>query len=127
MENVLFLHQRHIESASLEARPHEELGCDYDKHEDYHELGEPLYADSGLVNIDDLINRLKEMRSHGATHVACDWDCDHQELDLYGVEYRLAMPEEIKAFHDKNKAKEEEKKQREIQLLEHKLKRLKGE
>ncbi len=127
MEDVLFLHQKNIKKTSLEARPHEELGYDWDKHENYEELGEQLYADAGLVNIEELINKLTEMRSHGATHVACDWHTDHQELDLYSVEYRLATPEEIQAFHDKNKAKEEEKKQREIKALEDKLKTLKGE
>jgi hypothetical protein len=127
MENVLFLHQKNIQKISLDSRPSEELGFDYDTHEDYTELGETLFSDAGLVNIENLINKLTEMRSHGATHVACDWHCDHQELDLYGVEYRLATQDDIDAYHNKNKKQVEDKKQREIQLLEDKLKRLKGE
>jgi len=103
MENVLFLHQKNIQEISLDSRPFEELGFDYDTHEDYTELGETLFSDAGLVNIENLINKLTEMRSHGATHVACDWHCDHQELDLYGVEYRLATQDEIDAYHNKNK------------------------
>lgn len=127
MENLLFLHQKNIQEISLDSRPFEELGFDYDTHEDYTELGETLFSDAGLVNIENLINKLTEMRSHGATHVACDWHCDHQELDLYGVEYRLATQDEIDAYHNKNKKQVEDKKQREIQLLEDKLKTLKGE
>lgn len=126
MENI-YIHQKNIQEISIESRPHEELGYDYEIHDDYFELGEKLNSDAGLVKIEELINKLTEMRSHGATHVACDWHCDHQELDLYGVEYRLATQEEIDAFHNKNKKQAEDKKQREIQLLEDKLKTLKGE
>lgn len=127
MEDVLYIHQRNIQEISLDCRPHEELGFDYDTHEDYVELGEDLQTDAGLVKIETLIEKLTEMRSHGATHVACDFHCDHVELDLYGVEYRLATQDEIDAYHNKNKAKEEARKQREIELLEAKLKTLKGE
>lgn len=127
MEDVLYIHQRNIQEISLDCRPHEELGFDYDTYGNFIELGEGLLSDAGLVKIEDLIEKLTEMRSHGATHVACDWHCDHQELDLYGVEYRLATQEEIDAFHNKNKKQAEDKKQREIQLLEDKLKTLKGE
>ena len=127
MENVIYLHQKNIREISLESRPHEELGYNYDEHDDYRELGDGTLSDAGLVNIETLINSLTEMRSHGATHVACDWHGDHGELDLYGVEYRLATQEEIDAHHNKNKAKEEASKQREIDALEKRLKALKDE
>jgi hypothetical protein len=127
MEDVLYIHQKNIQENSLECRPYEELGFDYEIHGNFEELGEYPRTDAGLVNIDKLINKLIEMKSNGATHVACDFHCDHVELDLYGVEYRLATPQEIEAFHNANKAKEERKKQLEIEQLEAKLKRLKGE
>jgi hypothetical protein len=127
MENVLYFHQKNIQKISLDCRIYEELGYNYDIHEDYIELGKRLESDAGLVNIETLINKLIEMNSNGATHVACDFHCDHEELDLYAVEYRLATPEEIEAHNNKNKVKEEAKKQREIELLEEKLKALKGE
>ena len=127
MENVIYLHQKNIREISLESRPHEELGYNYDEHDDYRELGDGTLSDAGLINIETLINNLTEMRSHGATHVACDWHCDHGELDLYGVEYRLATQEEIDAHHNWNKAKEETSKQREIDALEKRLKALKDE
>ena len=127
MEDVLYINQRNIQEISLDCRPYEELGYHYDTHEDFIVLGERLDTDAGLVNIEQLINNLTEMRSNGATHVACDFHCDHVELDLYSVEYRLATPEEIKAYTTKIEIKEEAKKQREIELLEAKLKTLKGE
>jgi hypothetical protein len=127
MENIIFIHQNNIKQTSLDCRPHEELGYDYETHDDYIEIGDVLQTDGGLVNIETLINKLTEMRSHGATHVACDFHCDHVELDLYGVEYRLAKPEEIQAFHDRKNQSEEKRKQREIEALEIKLNTLKGE
>ena len=127
MENVIFLYQKNILEISMESRPHEDFGYDYDKHDDYIELGDGALTDVGLVDIETLINNLTQMRSHGATHVGCDWHCDHGELDLYGVEYRLAKQDEIEAYHNAKKLKEDAKKQREIETLEAKLKTLKNE
>lgn len=123
----MYFHQKNIQKTSLNCRTHEELGFKYDIHEDFIEFGETINSDAGLVNIDELIDTLNGMRSHGATHVACDFHCDHVELDLCGVEYRLATQSEIDAYENKIKTKEETKKQREIELLEEKLKSLKGE
>ena len=125
--NVLYLHQRNIQEISMNCRSYEELGFDYEIYDNFEELGEAPQTDAGLVNIDELINKLTGMKSNGATHVACDFHCDHVELDLYGVEYRLATPQEIESFHNENKSKEERKKQLEIEQLEAKLKRLKNE
>jgi hypothetical protein len=127
MERVIYLHQKNIKQVSLECRPQEEFGFDYETYDDYTELGDQLKTDVGLVNIVELIDKLKEMQLLGSTHVACDFHCHHVELDLYGVEYRLADDVEIEAYHSLNKARSEEIKQYEIKMLEDKLKKLKGE
>jgi hypothetical protein len=43
-------------------------------------IGDVNYSDAGLVNIDDLIESLIELREKGSNYVACDWHCDHQNL-----------------------------------------------
>lgn len=126
MSKNIFFHKRNIQEISLESRPEEELGFDYDSHDEYVNLGDGFLTDVGLVNIDLLIENLTEMKSNGVTHVSCDWHSDHQELDLYGVQYRLANQEEIDAYKEALTVKENARKQREIEKLEAKLKQLKG-
>jgi hypothetical protein len=127
MEDILFIKQEVIQEISLESRPYEDMGFDYENYGNFEELGETHDGEAGLVSIDVLINSLQELKSNGANYVSCDWHCDHVELDLYGVQYRLATPEEIESFKQAQKLKKEDEKKREIERLEQKLKRLKDE
>lgn len=109
----------------LPSHPEEDNGFDYEKHEDWLVLPNKVYLDAGLVKIDDLIQKLVELNSKGANYVSCDWNCDHQELEIIGVEFRPATEVEI-LEHEKGLAEKDKKQaQDEILRLEKRLKELK--
>ena len=118
---------KNIGQVDIRANAEEDLGLDWDVHSDTTTLGEAVYADAGLVKIEELIATLIDLNSKGANYVACDWNCDHQELEVLGVEYRLATGDEVKPVLEKRRELAEKKKAREIELLEEKLKKLKDE
>ena len=78
------------------------------------------------ILIDKLINILQDFKSKGANYVACDWHCDHQELDLYGFEFRKATEEEIAEKELEFAKREANRKADEIRQLEAKLEKLKS-
>lgn len=127
MSKELFFMLRNIGYVDIRANAEEDLGLDWDVHSDTTTLGEAIYADAGLVKIEELITTLIDLNSKGANYVACDWNCDHQELEVRGVEFRLATDEEVTHVLEKRRARAEQKKAREIELLEEKLKKLKDE
>lgn len=121
MEDTLYIHQENIQRISLESRPYEDVGFDYETYGNFKELGEYHKGGAGLVSIDRLIESLQEMKSNGCNYVSCDWHYDHDELDLYGVKYRLATDEEINLHHKKLKQEEIKQREKEIEKLEAKL------
>ena len=123
MEKIIYLYSKNIGHLFLELRPEEDFGFNYEIHEDYQEIGETYY---GLVSIDKLIGSLQELTSKGANYVSCRWHSDHQELDLYGVEYRLATDEEITVHCDNLKKQKRHDILNEIAQLESKIKSLKN-
>ena len=127
MNKEIFFNLKHIGHKDIAARSEEDLGLDWDIHSDTKTLGDILYSDAGLVKIEDLISALVELNSKGANYVACDWHCDHQELEVYGVEFRLATPEEVAEYIDKRDQHKKESDDAKIKRLEEQLKTLKGE
>ena len=125
--NKVYFTSQFIEEKSLESRPYEDNGFDYENHDDYEEIGDPNYTDSGLVKLDELIEVLKELKDKGANYVACDWHCDHVELEVHGFNYRKSTNEEVKEVEDANKTKKDLLKQRQIREMEEKLAKLKSE
>jgi hypothetical protein len=125
--SVIYFTQKLIDKQYLLDTANEDNGLDYEVHDNYEELGEPLHSDAGLVSIEKLINILVDMNSKGANYVSCDWHCDHQELEVHGVSYRASTKEEIQVELAKHGKKLEASKQREIEALEQRLKSLKGE
>jgi len=123
----LYFTNKFIEKKYLASYPHEDNGFDWDVNEDYEEIGDNNQSDAGLVKIDELITILQELKENGANYVACDWHCDHQELDVYGFNYRKSTDEEVQAIEDAAKAKKELLKQRQIKEMEEKLAKLKAE
>jgi hypothetical protein len=122
----LYFTNKFIEKKYLASYPHEDNGFDWDVNEDYEEIGDNNQSDAGLVKIDELITILQELKENGANYVACDWHCDHQELDVYGFNYRKSTDEEVQAIEDAAKAKKELLKQRQIKEMEEKLAKLKA-
>ena len=127
MENYFYITSKFIEKKSLEARPEDDLGYEWDVHENFEIIGDEPYhkSEAGLVKIDILIQELVEMKAKGANYVGCDWHCDHQELDLYGFNLTTSKSDEIQAKIDVLKEKELKTKQAAIATLEEKLKKLK--
>jgi hypothetical protein len=126
-DKIIIFHRDLVGENSLASRLDEELGLDWDIHSDSVVLGNEIYSEAGLVNIEELIGILTEMQGNGATHVACDWHCDHQELDVHGVAFTLATADERKEYFNRVKRAAEDKKQAQINSLENQLKSLKGE
>jgi hypothetical protein len=127
MEKEIFFNLKNIGQKDIAARPEEDLGLDWIIHSDTKTFGEQLYSDAGLVKIEDLISTLVDLNSKGANYVACDWHCDHQALEVYGVEFRLATPEESAEYINQRNKSEADRKESEIKRLEEKIKKLKGE
>ncbi len=125
--NINSFINKFIEKKYLTSNPQEDNGFDYESDDDYREIGDVNQSDSGLVKIDDLITILQELKDKGSNYVACDWHCDHQELDVYGFNYRKSTYEEVKVVEDEAKAKKELLKQRQIKEMEDKLAKLKSE
>jgi hypothetical protein len=127
MNKEIFFNLKNIGHKSIAARSEEDLGLDWDHHSDTKTFGDTLYSDAGLVKIEDLISTLVELNSKGANYVACDWHEDHQELEVYGVEFRLSTPAEVAEYITKRDQDKKESDEAKIKRLEDQLKQLKGE
>jgi hypothetical protein len=127
MSKEIFFNLKKIGRNDIVARSEEDLGLDWDIHSDAKTFGDALYLEAGLVKIEELISTLVELNSKGANYVACDWHCDHQELEVYGVEFRLATPEEVAKYIAKRDQDKKESDEAKIKRLEEQLKTLKGE
>jgi hypothetical protein len=90
-------------------------------------LPNSLWFDSEPVAIKDVIETLIEMNSKGANYVCIDWHCDHRELEIVGLEFRLATPEEAEEYRKIMDEKEKNRKESEILRLEERLQKLKEE
>lgn len=125
--NITYFTNKFIEEKCLISNPQEDNGFDYEIDDDYRETGDVNQSDAGLVKIDELITILQELKDKGANYVACDWHCDHQELEVQGFNYRKSTDEEVQVVEDAAKAKKELLKQRQIKEMEDKLAKLKAE
>lgn len=104
----------------------EAFGFDYDYYNDIIDINKNKSSlDSEPILIDRLINILKELKNNGANYVQLEENCDHQGYDIEGFQIRLATPEEIENYHNKDKILEEEEKKKKIKKLEEELKKLK--
>ena len=90
-----------ISTAEILSQPEEDLGKNWENDKSII-LPHPLYFDSEPVAIKDVIETLVEMNSKGANYVCIDWHCDHRELEIVGLEFRHATPEEIGNMRNRN-------------------------
>lgn len=127
MKVISYFTNKFIGKKYLISNPQEDNGFDYDIDDDYREIGDVNQSDAGLVKIDELITILQELKENGANYVACDWHCDHQELEVHGFNYEKSTEEEIQSIEDAAKLKKELLKQRQIKEMEEKLAKLKAE
>ena len=104
----------------------EAFGFDYDYYDDIIDINKNKSSlDSEPILIDRLINILQELKNNGANYVQLEENCDHQGYDIEGFQIRLATPEEIENYYNKDKILEKSKKQEKIKRLEEELKKLK--
>ena len=127
MKVISYFTNKFIGKKYLTSNPQEDNGFDYEIDDDYRETGDVNQSDAGLVKIDELITILQELKEKGANYVACDWHCDHQELEVHGFNYEKSTDEEIQSIEDAAKLKKELLKQRQIKEMEEKLAKLKSE
>lgn len=127
MKLISYFTNKFIGKKYLTSNPQEDNGFDYEIDDDYREIGDVNQSDAGLVKIDELITILQELKDKGANYVACDWHCDHQELEVHGFNYEKSTDEEVQVVEDAAKAKKELLKQRQIKEMEDKLAKLKVE
>ena len=129
--NKIYVTKRHIQDlgfSELDFKLYTEFGFDYDEHEDFEVIqNEDEYgrADGFPVKIDDIIEKLNEMKSNGSTHVELDYNCDHIGYEISGFEIRLSTDEEIDIV-----VKEEEEKaikQEKLQGLYNQINELRDE
>ena len=116
-----------ISTKEILSQPEEDLGKNWDNEDKSIILPHPLWFDSEPVSIKDVIESLVEMNSKGANYVCIDWHCDHRELEIVGLEFRHATPEEIGEYEKSKLEKENRDKEFEISRLEDRLRKLKEE
>ena len=124
---IMIFNKEVIDVALLWSRPEEELGFDWEVHCEQVILGQGSRHDAGLIKIDKLIATLELMKESGATHAACDWDDDHQELEVHGIKYTVADEEQRRQYFDKILVANRAKRDREIKALEERLSNLKNQ
>ena len=124
--NKVYFTNKFINKTHLTSTPEEDNGFDFEKDNDYQTIGDTNYSDAGLVKIDELIKTLQDLKEKGSNYVACDWHCDHQELEVHGFNFRKSNDEEVKIEEDKIQAKKDLLKKRQIEDLEKQLAKLKS-
>lgn len=122
----MYFKSEQVAQTYLTSNPEDENGFDFDEHHSYASVGKTLYYDSGLVNIDKMIEKLQEMKQAGANYASIDYHCDHQEYDIYGVNFQVASDIEIQEHKAKIEKRKQSKKDAEIADLEKKLQSLKN-
>ena len=124
---TLYITSKFIGQESLESRPEEDFGFDYEEENTYEFIGVLHYlkTDDGIVNIVKLIAELNKLKDKGANYVGCDWHCDHQELDLYAFNLYVSTSDEVQTEINSLNLMKIAKKEKLIAELEENLKILK--
>ncbi len=84
-------------------------------------------SDASMISIEDLKKIIKKVEDTGATHVAIDYHCDHDEYDIHGFKVERASDETIRVWKEMEELKASRVKAEEIAKLEKKIKSLKNE
>jgi len=121
-KKIIFV-QKKIDNVYIESRPEEENGFDYDEDMTFDTIGDGTY--SGLIPVSVLIEKLVELNSAGVNYVEIDYNCDHQEYEIAGYEFRQANEQEVEEYFQKQNRIEEDNTEYQIQLLEKQLEELK--
>lgn len=123
---TMYFKSEQVAQTYLPSNPEEDFGLDYDVYDTSDVISKRIYLDAGLVSIDKMIEKLQEMKQAGANYASIDWHCDHQEYDIYGIQYDRASDEEVEEHKANIEKRKEAKKNAEIAELEKKLQSLKN-
>jgi len=125
----IYIKTKFIDKLYLESRPEEEMGFDYDEHDDFVNQveGKQEYIVGGLVKIDEIIKNLQTLKEAGSNYVDIDFHEDHQELEITGFDVHRMSEKEILEYELSIRKNDSERKQKEISELEAKLQKLKSE
>lgn len=85
------------------------------------------FCDAVELPISILKEVIEKAEKAGANFIAVDFHCDHIEYDIYGFQVARATPAELEMEKQKSVNKKKADKEAQIQELETKLKKLKGE
>ncbi len=83
-------------------------------------------TDTSMISIEALKKIINKIEATGATHVAIDYHCDHDEYDIYGFKVERASEETIRVWNEMEELKANRQKTDEIAKLEKKLESLKN-
>lgn len=128
MSKNIYITKTHITDSNeseLDFVLHDEFGFDYDKFDDIVTISKGKYgsADATPMKIDDMIQKLNDLKSKGVTHIQIEDHCDHQGYDVSGYEIRLSTDEEIIEIEEKKRSQEE--KRLKIQNLQKEIEKVK--
>lgn len=103
------------------------LGIDYEEVTELVQLGKHSLNefDGGTVSINKLLKTLEFLKEKGFNHVNIDYHCDHDELEVTGLNISDPSEEQLDTHLNKLNEKIDSEKQAKIKKLEEQLKELK--
>ena len=106
--------------------PAGENGYDWDNDGRYDEIGDRERVDGGMISINDMREILNQLEKDGANYVRVGYHCDHNEVEIEGVNYKPSTQEEIDEHLETVRILEDAKKQARIAQLEAEIDKLKS-
>lgn len=75
---------------------YDEFGFDYEIYDDFVTIEKGQgQADGFPVKIDQMIEKLQQMKNEGATHVEISYHCDHFDYEISGYKIETSSQEDI--------------------------------
>jgi hypothetical protein len=116
-----------IEKNYLEETISDDFGFDWEGNGFFEIIGEQPWdkTDSGIFQIDKVIDELVDLKNRGVNYVGCEYHCDHRELEIYGFKVTPATDEDIENHNKKIKEEEISKHKKEIEYHQSRINALK--
>jgi hypothetical protein len=125
--NNIYVNCEFIEKSDLGETISDDFGFKWDSDGFFEIIGEkPWYkTDSGIFQIDQVIDELVNLKNRGVNYVGCEYHCDHRELEIYGFKVTPATDEDIENHNKKIKEEEISKHKKQIEYLQSRINALK--
>lgn len=114
------------EFSEIDFHLHDFIGYDYEKHDNYTDVTYDKHGKTGTypIDIDVMIEKLKEMKGEGASHVSLEYHVDHIGYMIDGWKISTLSDKEVKEFHELKKKKVADKVEKRKKELEDELNKL---